>query len=564
LTLTLPAPWLANILSFRYEPAWEPLSASAGHSLMTVDAATTAARDWRLRETWTVSSEPGGSPGSAGPPVITSPLSAATVTGDTFAYQITATRSPTQYGAAGLPPAWNVDGQTGQISGPAGAAGSWTIEIWAANEGGSDRRTLEVTVAASGPLAALQWDYVAASASAGYPFPVRLTARDAKGRQVLENAGPVALTASVPGTNASSIVFSEMCEQNPDRFEITNVSNRVIDTSGWRVFVGHNNQPIAQYFGVQWNLPASLTPGQTILVLDTASSGLPGVFFGGDFLWATNSRGWALMVDGANRPVDFVIWAHSEADMDAGTITIGSNPIPVRSLWKGPALPALNNRGARRNGTADRDDLSDWEVIAPADGTWGTLNPTLTVPWASAEPLTLVPGSVSLTNGEFCGWLTIASAGNAELTATMGGRSARSSMVALAPVPLDSDGDGLPDGWESFHGTNPLIPDAQADPDGDELRNADEFHGGTLPLDRNSGKFALSLERLPDGRLGFSLNGQQGRPYRLMWTDGTKPWEPVPGGGLLSGGAPPHAVTVQPIPGSAPRAFFRTELILPK
>jgi len=564
ISLTLPAPWRANILSFRYEPAWEPLAATAGHSLMTVDAATTSARDWSLQETWTVSSQPGGSPGSAGPPVITSPLTAATVTGDAFTYQITATRSPTSYGASGLPPGWTIDRQSGLISGTAGAAGTWTMDIWAANEGGSDQKPLTLTVAASGPLASLQWDHVPTAASAGFPFAVRLTARDAKGRLVLENAGPVTLSATVPGTTASTIVFSEMSEQNPDRFEITNVSNRVIDTAGWRVFVGHNNQPITQYFNVQWNLPASLSPGQTILVLDTASSSLPGVFFGGDFLWATNSRGWALMVDAANRPVDFMIWAHSEADMDTGTITIGTNPIPVRSLWKGPALPALNNRAARRNGSADRDDISDWEIIAPADGTWGILNPTLSVPWASAEPLALSPSTVSLSQGEFCGWLTIGSPGNAELTATMGGRSTRSTTVALATLPLDSDGDGMPDGWESNYGTNPFLPDSQADPDGDGLRNSDEFHGSTLPLDRNSGRFALSADRLPDGRLGFSMNGQQGIPYRLMWTDGSQPWAPLPGGSILPSGPPPHSLTTQPPQGSDSRAFFRTELILPK
>jgi hypothetical protein len=250
--------------------------------------------------------------------------------------------------------------------------------------------------------------------------------------------------------------------------------------------------------------------------------------------------------------------------MDTGTITIGTNPIPVRSLWKGPALPALNNRAARRNGSADRDDLSDWEIIAPADGTWGTLNPTLSIPWASAEPLTLSPSTVSLSQGEFCGWLTIGSPGNAELTATMGGRSTRSSTVALAPVPLDSDGDGMPDGWESNYGTNPFLPDAQADPDGDGLRNSDEFHGSTLPLDRNSGRFALSVDRLPDGRLGFSMNGQQGIPYRLMWTDGSQPWAPLPGGSILPSGPPPHSLTTQPPQGSDSRAFFRTELILPK
>ena len=47
---------------------------------------------------------------------------------------------------------------------------------------------------------------------------------------------------------------------------------------------------------------------------------------------------------------------------------------------------------------------------------------------------------------------------------------------------LDSDGDGLPDGWETPNGLDPNDPtDATADPDGDGLTNSDEFAGGTDP-----------------------------------------------------------------------------------
>ena len=46
----------------------------------------------------------------------------------------------------------------------------------------------------------------------------------------------------------------------------------------------------------------------------------------------------------------------------------------------------------------------------------------------------------------------------------------------------DSDGDGLPDGWEVQYGFNPLNnSDATVDGDGDGLSNLEEYQYGTDP-----------------------------------------------------------------------------------
>ncbi len=58
----------------------------------------------------------------------------------------------------------------------------------------------------------------------------------------------------------------------------------------------------------------------------------------------------------------------------------------------------------------------------------------------------------------------------------------------------DTDGDGMPDGWETTHGLNPLANDAGSDADGDGLTNGQEYGAGTNPQDGDT-----DGDGLPDG-----------------------------------------------------------------
>src|SRR6266704_1561738 len=62
-------------------------------------------------------------------------------------------------------------------------------------------------------------------------------------------------------------------------------------------------------------------------------------------------------------------------------------------------------------------------------------------------------------------------------------------------LPVDSDGDGMPDLWEIVHGFNPHDPtDACEDADGDGLTNVEEFLAGTDPRDASSAPKISSID----------------------------------------------------------------------
>ncbi|NMA17139.1 MAG: hypothetical protein GX935_07850 [Erysipelotrichia bacterium] len=83
------------------------------------------------------------------------------------------------------------------------------------------------------------------------------------------------------------------------------------------------------------------------------------------------------------------------------------------------------------------------------------------------------------TYGRFTNWVTAGIRYKAMGPASrlfLGERTAGTS-----PLLADTDGDGLPDWWEAYWGTDPVVGDADRDPDGDTLNNAGEYAAGTDP-----------------------------------------------------------------------------------
>src|SRR3989441_406002 len=86
------------------------------------------------------------------PPVITSAGTATGQVGVAFSYPITATNSPTSFGATGLPAGLALNAATGLLSGTPTTAGASTVTLSATNVGGTGTQTLAVTITPATPV----------------------------------------------------------------------------------------------------------------------------------------------------------------------------------------------------------------------------------------------------------------------------------------------------------------------------------------------------------------------------------------------------------------------------
>jgi len=83
-------------------------------------------------------------------PVISSATMANGRVGTPFTYQITASNSPTSYGATGLPSGLSINTATGAIIGTPTTEGAFPVTISATNAGGTGQATLTLTIEAAG------------------------------------------------------------------------------------------------------------------------------------------------------------------------------------------------------------------------------------------------------------------------------------------------------------------------------------------------------------------------------------------------------------------------------
>jgi hypothetical protein len=83
----------------------------------------------------------------------------------------------------------------------------------------------------------------------------------------------------------------------------------------------------------------------------------------------------------------------------------------------------------------------------------------------------------------------------------------------------DSDGDGIPDYWETQFGLNPALGNG-GDSDGDGASDLAEYLAGTNPLSAGS-RLSLAVAKAVPAGSGFALafTGQSNRSYAIQYKD---------------------------------------------
>ncbi len=145
-------------------------------------------------------------------------------------------------------------------------------------------------------------------------------------------------------------------------------------------------------------------------------------------------------------------------------------------------------------------------------------------------------------------------------SSTPDGNSANSFSSINVPVLADSDGDGIPDVWETAHGLNPSDPsDAPLDSDGDGFTNLQEYLAGTDP--QSAASVLRATISVSGSDIMISFPSVTGRTYSVEEANSpatSGAWTTIQGG--IAGTGNTIAVTDTGAGANPPR-FYRVRVM---
>jgi hypothetical protein len=202
-------------------------------------------------------------------------------------------------------------------------------------------------------------------------------------------------------------------------------------------------------------------------------------------------------------------------------------------------------------------DAGNRIIPADAEVSGSIVNLAATSP-SGGTALNLSPASITLAEGAFAGYLTIASAAESvTLTATQGSASGTSGSFTVKSG-VSTANDGIPDAWKSAYGLSSATNLATVDSDGDGRTNLHEYVAGTNPTSPSSALQITSASITAGAGFALRFTGVAGKLYRVSETSDFATWTPL-SPSILATATGTQQVTLN-LTGET-KLFFRVEIV---
>jgi Protein of unknown function (DUF4038)/Putative collagen-binding domain of a collagenase/Putative Ig domain len=233
------------------------------------------------------------------PPVITSATTSSGKVGSALSYQITATNTPTRYGATGLPQGLSVNTGTGLISGTPTTGGTSKVTLNATNDGGTGNTTLTLTLNAADlaitttslPNGHVGSAYSAALVATGGKTPynwILTSGALPAGLSLKESSGVISGTSTQSVTN-TPLTFEVTDSSSPALTQMATLrltigsaqSQFIAVSSNGKYLVNASGQPVFVTGEDGFLVDLQITPANaTVYLNDRASRGFNAIWVG--------------------------------------------------------------------------------------------------------------------------------------------------------------------------------------------------------------------------------------------------------------------------------------------